>query len=372
MIGAFVLAVLVAAGIWKLGFGKGEKTTYQTAKVEKGTLVSSVSASGQILSSNVLNITTQATGVVKAVYVKNEDRVYAEQKIAEITLDSDGALANAKAYASLVSAQNGLNSANNNYRSTQASVEKVHDDLKGHDSDETFAQKETRTKAEVANDNAYDGLKTAQASLVSASLAYRQTSPVIVAPNSGIIDNITITPGMVLSGADRVAVIAFEGNPLATFNVSEVDVSRVTPGQEATVTLDSIAGKSFKGKVLTVDKIGSVDSGVTNYPVMILLDTDPPEILPNMAATADIILETKENVLMVPLGAVQVFGDQNIVRVLRNEKVEVVRVETGLSNDTQTEVVSGLSEGDEVITGGTSQTSLQGSTSPFSTFRIRP
>ena len=372
MIGAFVLAVLVAAGIWKLGFGKSEKTTYQTAKVEKGTLVSSVSASGQILSSNVLNITTQVTGVVKAVYVKNEDRVYAEQKIAEITLDSDGALANAKAYASLVSAQNGLNSANNNYRSTQASVEKVHDDLKGHDSDETFAQKETRTKAEVANDNAYDGLKTAQASLVSASLAYRQTSPVIVAPNSGIIDNITITPGMVLSGADRVAVIAFEGNPLATFNVSEVDVSRVTPGQEATVTLDSIAGKSFKGKVLTVDKIGSVDSGVTNYPVMILLDTDPPEILPNMAATADIILETKENVLMVPLGAVQVFGDQNIVRVLRNEKVEVVRVETGLSNDTQTEVVSGLSEGDEVITGGTSQTSLQGSTSPFSTFRIRP
>lgn len=377
--GAIVLTSFFV--IWNSFLSNKSKVSYQTATVSRGTIVSSVSASGQILTSNLINVSTQASGVVKAVYVKDGDKVFAGQKIAEITLDSDGAVANAKAWVSLVSAQNAINAANNNYRSTQASVEKVHDDLKGHESDETFAQKETRTKAEVANDNAFDALRGVQASLSSASVSYRQSSPTIVAPVSGIVDNITITPGLVLSQSSsstqtvssRIAIIKSSGNPIATFNISEVDVNRVKQGQKATITLDSISGKTFTGKVLTVDKVGTVSSGVTNYPVLISFDTTAPEILPNMAATANIIIESKDSVLLVPSEAVQTSNDGgNTVRILRNGQPAEINIEVGLSSDTQTEVVTGLNEGDMVIT-GSSVGGISGGTggvSPFSTFRV--
>ncbi|OGM76531.1 hypothetical protein A2210_02470 [Candidatus Woesebacteria bacterium RIFOXYA1_FULL_40_18] len=372
LVGAAVTALLLASSIWYLvSRGNKNEVTYQTMAVTKGTIVSTVSASGQILTSNLVNVSTQATGVVKAVYVKNGDKVYAGQKIAEITLDSDGTLANAKAWTSLVSAQNGVNSANNSYRSTQASLQKVYEDIKGHDSDETLAQKETRTKAEVSNDNAYDQLKSAQANLASAGLSYRQSSPVITAPMTGTVDNITLASGMVLSNSsssttalssNRIAVITSQANPIATFTVSEVDVSRVRQGQKATITLDSISDKTFTGKVLTVDKIGTVSSGVTNYPVVIGFDTSTPEILPNMAVTANIILQTKTDILIVPSSAITSQNGEYIAKTLKNGQEVDVAVEVGISSDTQTEIVLGLSEGEIVITGtviGTTSSSTQ-------------
>ncbi len=374
-----ILLVIIGIIFFVSRRGQTAKPTYQTAKTEKGTIVSSVTSSGQILSTSLININTQATGVVNSVYVKNGDKVYVGQVVAKVSLDSDGALKNTQAWASVVSASNAVNAANNNYRATQASLQNIYDQLKGHDSDETFAQKDTRTKSEVANDNAYDQTKTASVNLASANMSYRLSSPLIVAPITGIVDNITITPGMILSGSsassttvasNRVAVVRTKGNPMALFNLSEVDVNRVLAGQKATITLDSISGKTFAGRVLTVDKIGTVTSGVTNYPVIISFDTQTPEILPNMAATANIIITTKDNVLLVPSSAVQTQADQSYARVLKGDVVENMPVEVGLSSDTQTEIVSGLNEGDEVITGIVSSTSRSGSNSPFSTFRL--
>ncbi len=140
---AAILAVVAFGILYIVNKGNKNKVSYQTAAVAKGTIVSSVSASGQILTSSLINVNTQATGVVRTVYVKNGETVKNGQAIAAITLDSDGALANAKAWASLSSAQN-------TYRSTQASLANIYDQVKGHDTDETFVIKETRTKAEVA------------------------------------------------------------------------------------------------------------------------------------------------------------------------------------------------------------------------------
>ena len=364
LIGAVILVFVLIFGISRQISVSKNKVTYQTKAASKGTVISLVSASGQILVSNLMNVDSQASGVVKTVYVKDGQKVYAGQAIASVTLDSEGALANAKGWATLQGAQN-------SYRSTQASVANVLDQVKGHSSDETFVQKETRTKAEVANDNAYVGL-------AAAALSYRLTSPVITAPITGTIDNITIVPGMLLtnssttSTSNRVAVVTRVGTPLATFNVSEVDVNRVKQGQKATITLDSISGKTFTGKVLSVDKVGTVASGVTNYPVIISLDTAAPEILPNMAATANIIIESKSDVIVVPSDSVQTSGDgTTTIRILKNGAPVEVPVELGLSSDTQTEITSGLSVGDMVITGQTTgnPTTTTG-TSPFSTFRV--
>lgn len=382
-----IIILLLTAGIifWFIKSGKSstQKITYQTAKVEKGTIVSTISASGSIVSSNFIPISTNATGVVKDVFIKEGQKVYKGQKIARVELDIEGEQRLASAYSSLVSASNNLNSANNNLRQAQATLERVYDEIKGHDSDETFAMKETRTKAEVAKDNAYDSLKSAQANLDVASYNYRLASPDILAPVSGTVGSINVVAGMVLgsssqqssgsstSSSNRVGVIVFEGTPIASFNISEVDIPKVKEGQKATITLDSIADKTFTGKVIAVDRIGTSSNGVINYPVLIQFDNNSPEILPNMSASVNIILDTKADVLKVPNSALINSNGSYSVRALINGKENTVPVETGLSSDTETEIVSGLKEGDVVITGTVSSNSSQSqnrSTSPFGSF----
>jgi len=356
------LVAIFVVGLRLIAGGKTE-TQYQTSTVQKGTIVSTISASGTALTTNILSINTSASGFVKKVYVKDGDKVIAGQKIAEITLDQAGLEKNASSYASYINALNGLNSANNSYRSAQASAEKVLDDVKGHDSDETLAQKESRTKAEVARDNAYDAIRSAQANLSSASLSYRANSPTIVAPFSGIIDSVALVEGMVLENTSsdtsstsggsgvRAAVIKNESFPIISVTLSEVDVPKVKVGQKVTVTFDSLSDKTFTGKVVTVDRIGTVTSNVTSYPAKIKLDSVSNEILPNMAATANIILTTKTDVLMVPSSAITTQNGQAYAKVLKNGKETQISVEIGIASDTDTEIVSGLSEGEEVVTG---------------------
>lgn len=363
-----VAALLALSGliVWRMGISsKSQLPEYQTDTVTRGTVISTISASGKVLTTNILSISTQASGVVKKVYVKDGDKVFAGQKLAEITLDSDGILANAKAYSSLVSAQNSLNSANNSYRSTQASIQKVYDDLKGHDADETFAQKETRTKAEVANDNAYDGLRQANANLSSSQYSYGLTSPTITTPFAGIVDSVGIVEGMVLSSStsttninsQRVAVVKGDSLPVVNVSLSEVDVPNVKVGQKVTITLDSITDKTFTGAVATVDRIGSISSNVTSYSANIKLDIGSDAILPNMAATANIILQTKTDVIKVPTSSLITQNGTQLARTLQNGKEVSVPVEIGISSASETEIISGLNEGQTVITGVTSASS---------------
>ena len=356
------LILLVLMGGWQYISNKNKSAvTYQTSTVQKGTVVSTITASGKALTTNILAIDTQASGVVKKVYVKDGDKVYAGQKIAEITLDSAGALANAKAYASLVSAQNSVNSSNNSYRSTQASLANVYDQIKGHDTDETLAQKETRTKSEVSNDNAYDSLRSASANLVSASLSYRLTSPFITAPSAGIIQSVNLVEGMVLTSSSsttninsqRAAVLKGDSYPVVNVTLSEVDVPNVKVGQKVTLTFDPVIDKTFTGVVATVDRVGTVASNVTSYSSNIKLDSQSDLILPNMAATANIILETKTNVIKVPTSSLVTSNGQTQLKTYVNKKEVDVNVETGISSATETEIISGVNEGTEVITGTT-------------------
>jgi macrolide-specific efflux system membrane fusion protein len=368
MIAVFVL-VLVIFGIYKLVFPKKSTTQYQTALVEKGTIISSVSASGQIISSNTLNISTQATGVVKEVFVKDGDKVYAGQKIASITLDPSGQQQANQAYSSYLSAKNALTNANISSYTLQASEfaanSKFINDAVARNlstTDPTYIQENaTWLAAEAQYNNQQNVVAQAQASLNNAWLNYSNASPTITALTSGTIDNITLTPGMVISGSSststttassqRIAVIRSQGNPIATFNVSEIDVSKIKYGQKATITLDSLSDTTFTGKVVSVDRIGSVSSGVTNYPVIIAFDTGNDQVLPNMSATANIITATKDNILLVPTTAIQTQSGESVVRILeKNNQISTVTVTTGLSSDTQTEIVSGLSEGESVVT----------------------
>lgn len=360
----FIVIMLAAAYLFLRGNGD-DVPQVQTAKVQKGTIISSVSTSGNVISSNIENVTTQASGTVKKVYISDGDRVYKGEKIAEIDLDIQGQQNQASAYSTYVSAVNSLNSAKNNYRLTQSSLAVVYDEIKGHDDDESLEMKEDRTRFEVANDNAYDAVKTSEARLTSAALAYKTSSAIIFAPSSGVVKSVTIAEGMNIgtqetaSGAranQRVATISTEGLPIVAFNISEIDVSIIKPGQKSTITLDSIADKTFTGKVVSVDRVGMITNNVTTYTTIIQFDTSSDQILPNMAVAANIIIDSKSDILIVPSQAVKYQDGQASVTVIINGQEQNVPVETGIFNDTQTEIVSGLNEGDTVLTGTATST----------------
>ena len=158
--------------------------------------------------------------------------------------------------------------------------------------------------------------------------------------------------------------------PTVSINLSEIDIPKVKIGDNATVILDALTDKTFTGKVISIDTVGTVSSGVTTYPVIIQLDLESNSILPNMAATANIITATKDNVLLVPASSIQSQNEEIFVRVMKNNKPKEVAVETGLSSDTQTEITSGLSEGDIVVTNiiQSNTASQRQTTSPFGGF----
>jgi len=378
--------VVLAISLWLIFFrGKTQQTQIQTQKVEQGTIISSVSASGQVLIANIVNITTSANGLVKNVYVKDGDKVTAGQKILEITLDSDAQQKAASAWSGYLSAKNSLESTKASQYSLQSEMFakwKTFKDLAESSSYDTSEERDLPQFRIAENDwlaaeakykNQQNVISQAQAAVSNSWTAYQVASPIVTTPMAGTVTNITYSEGMTITGTSnntqvsgqRIAVIKSEGTPLATFNISEIDVSKVKPGQKATIKLDSITDKTFTGKVVSVDRIGTVTSGVTNYPVVIRFDTETPEVLPNMAATANIILETKDNVLLIPSSAIQTQGTQNVVRVMKGKKEQTVTVETGLTSDTQTEILSGLSEDDEVVISTITPSSQQGGTSVF-------
>lgn len=402
------VVILLALTLAYFGFQKYKAATtkpkYVTQAAEEGTLVQSVTASGQILTTNIINISTSASGIVSDVYVKDGDKVSAGDKIAQITLDSSGQQQFTQASAAYLASKHNLDSANATLFSLQSTLYskwKIYTDLaesSTYQNSDGSPNTSNRTlpafttvqddwlSAEANYKNQQGAIAAAQADLSNKSASYQQASPTITAPISGTLANLQIIPGMTLGSqgssvavgtggsvqssqnTQRVAVIQNQGLPVATFNVSPIDIPNVKVGEKATITIDSITGKTFTGKVATVDNIGAVTSGVTNYTVLIAFDTNATGVLPNMNASAKIITNVKDNVLLVPSSAVQTAGGQTTVRVLQNGNPVSVPVQIGDQNDTQTEIMSGINAGDNVVTSVVNPVrsgTTTGTTSPF-------
>lgn len=374
---AIVLAVAGFLG-WKFFGNKQNKVQYQTAKVQRGTLVVSVAASGQALTTGRLPILSQASGQVKEVFVKNGDQVTAGQKILSIILDPVASQKNTAAWSNYLSAKATFYS----LQSTMFTKWKTYLDLATNspyqNADQT-ANEANRTAAvfHVAQDDwlkAEADYNNQQAVVNAAWQSYQQTSPDLVAPVAGTVTDLTYAPGMLINSAvssgiaqsQTIASILTPSTLTITVNLSEADVNKVSQENKATVTFDALPGKTFTGKVAGINKTGVVTSGVTNFPATIQLDTTPPEVLPNMSASANIIVATKNDVLLAPSEAVQ----NKKVKILNNNQLQSISVETGLSSDTQTEIISGVDEGEEIVTGTTTNASTPTGTSPFSTFRL--
>jgi len=389
-IGAFVILILLAGFfIWRT-IGNQKQQQYQTVNAEKGTLIVDIAASGQVSSANNTSVTTQASGVVRKVYVQNGQAVKAGEKIAELELDLDGKLRATQAWSNYQNAQNNLEQAKATLYTLDSAMwaanrKFINDAVaRGLTTDDpTYIQEhDDWLAAEAKYKNQQNVVNQAQSNLNSAWLSYQQSSPIIYAPISGIITGLSLQNGAVLvaqsstSGnatAQKIASIKTDAKAQLIVNLTEIDVTKVKIGNKATVTLDALPGKTYTGKVVSIDTIGAVNSGVTNYPAVISLDTEVPEILPNMAVNAKIITNILENVILVPNAAVSTINGQSTVRILKEGKISEVAVQVAGSNDTQTGIISGISEGDTVViniagSAGNARNQGQRTQSPFSGF----
>ena len=386
-----IVLILILIFGWTRISSSQKAPQYQTAQVTKGTLVVSLTEAGQASVANKVSIVTQASGIVSNVYVKSGQNVSAGDKIADVTLDTAGQQRQAQAYSSLLSAQNGLQSANTQLYTLQntlfvANQKFVTDRGIQNPSDQDKAdpvyieENATWLAAEAAYKNQSNVIAQTQASLNNASLAYQLTSGTITASTNGIVGDLIITKGMQIGSSNTtagsstntsnqaIASIITGNATTVSVSIAEVDVPQIKIGQAATITFDALPNKTFTGKVMGINTTGAVTSGVTTYPAVIQLDdTSNVSIFPNMTATANIITKVDDNVLLVPSAAIQTVGTTSTVRVLKNDQISTVSVETGDTSDSQTVITSGLSEGDTVVTSVISTTpSTSTATSPFS------
>lgn len=170
----------------------------------------------------------------------------------------------------------------------------------------------------------------------------------IRAPFGGIITNITAKIGQPASGALATLV---SDTQLAQASLNEVDAVNVKVGQKATITFDALPNITISGTVSEVDTIGTVTQGVVSYNTQVALDVPNSEVKPGMSDNVSIITNVRQNTLMVPNSAVTTKQGMSTVQVLGASGMpQTVQVVTGLSNDTMTEILSGLNEGNSVVT----------------------
>jgi len=215
--------------------------------------------------------------------------------------------------------------------------------------------------------------------LESAQLAVQQQQNnyenyFIRAPFDGVVATMNVKVGDSASGTIATLISPQE---LAQISLNEVDVAKIALNDKATLTFDAIPDLTIAGVVSQIDQIGTVSQGVVTYNVKINFDTSDSRVKPGMSVSASIITDVKQDVLTVPNSAIKSSGNQSYVQVLDAPDPEVagttgvtskiaprqVPVQTGLSNDTDTEIVSGLNEGDKIISRTITATAATATTS---------
>jgi multidrug efflux pump subunit AcrA (membrane-fusion protein) len=127
-------------------------------------------------------------------------------------------------------------------------------------------------------------------------------------------------------------------------------VANISIGQKVELTFDALDDVTVEGEVSEMDTVGTVSSGVVSYTVTISFETDNTSVKPGMSVTANVITNSATGVITVPSSAVKTAGGKSYVEVLNNGVPQKKTVEVGISDDTNTEIKSGLTEGEKVVT----------------------
>ena len=173
----------------------------------------------------------------------------------------------------------------------------------------------------------------------------------ITSPFDGAIAKVFVEEGDTISPVNTIVHIVDPTAMELGIQLDEIDVPQVKPGQETVITLDALPGKKFTGKVSNIFPLPNVVGGVVLYDIKITLDVPRDAgVRVGMSASADVIIEKRTGVLLVPNRTVtQDKQGKTIVKVKSGEQVTERPVITGVTDDVSTEIVSGLTEGETVV-----------------------
>jgi len=177
----------------------------------------------------------------------------------------------------------------------------------------------------------------------------RLNDAVLKAPFDGTVTAVSVEAGQLVTAGAPVVTLAKLESLHVSLTVDETDVARLQVGQPATITLDAFLGQELHGAVAEIAPVAMVQQGVVTYNVRVDLARTELPIRPGMTANVNIEVARKENALLIPNRAVRFRDKQRVVDVLRDGRQVEVPVTVGLSNEQETEVLSGLSEGDQVV-----------------------
>jgi multidrug efflux pump subunit AcrA (membrane-fusion protein) len=338
-----------------------EVISYQTQAASIGSVSEVISETGEIMSTGKTDITSTITGIVTETYVENGDEVAKDKALFKVT-SSATAEERAKAYAAYLAAKNTLDAASRNKQTYESDMWQAHETFEADSldtelsvDDPIFIQTERDWQAAEKKYLDQDQvISQAQAAVSNTWLSYQATiDGVVKAPIGGTVANLSVSAGQQVTVNDTALMISSTAETWIKLAVSEADVTTIEPGQTADVAVDALRDSSFAAVVKRVDEFGTDNSGIVTYNVYLALQESADQIKPTMTVQVDINTQSKDEALVVPNSAIKPYQGSKAVQVLSQKTGQAIYlpVEIGIEGEKFTEIISGLKEGQQVITG---------------------
>jgi HlyD family secretion protein len=383
-----VVVLLLAGGGFGVKAALSPNRTIEPSKlaaVERGDLARVVVATGKIQPLSKAEIKSKASGIVKKIYVDYGDRVKQGQVLAELDKVQLEAAARAS-QANLQAAEAALDSAKatlernkvdaegpdvpflklNMERAEQMYKDGVMSKSLVEDAEKNYqlalnkqvsAQRNlTVSRAEIAKAEAQ--VSQARASLENVQEDLKNST--IISPIDGLVLSRDVNVGDAVSS---ILVLGSQATPIMTLGdvsevyvqgkVDEADIGKVYLNQPARIVVESFKDKKFTGKVTKISPLGKEKDNVTTFEVRVSIANSTLELKANMSANAEILLEEKKNVLMVPEASLIYDKDRNASVETPDLKAangkKKINVKLGISNGVKTEILQGLNEKQDVV-----------------------
>ncbi len=327
-----VVVIVVAGGFgvsrWRVSRAESEAPHVQTAKVEVGTVAPTLAITGYVFSSDKREINSTGSGPVLEVIATVGETVSAGDALLKVERGTAGQTVNI-AYADLTAARARLQ------------------DLLGQEaSDDEIATQE------AVLDEAQDEYSRSVENRYSTTI-YSPIDGTVIAVSARIGDE----PG---GGSSGSAAGGAQSTGLVTVAdlhrlqveaaIDQADISKIAVDQTVDLTLDALPRKKFTGKVVSIDPIPQTSQNVVTYNVYVSIDEFDSGMRLGMSSNLEIALEKHEDVLYVPNVVIRTRGDEQYVTKMVDGTPTEVAVKTGLVASDRTEIISGLREGDEIVT----------------------
>ncbi len=350
------VAAIAALAVWLLSGGKKEeKITFDTAAVAPANIMNSITATGTIEPVTSVTVGTQVSGIVSKLFVDYNSVVKKGQVIAE--LDKTNLMSQLNtAKTQLATAQSQLNYQTANYKRYKTLFEKG---LVAADDFDNAKLSYTQAKEQVVS--AKEEVQRAQTNLGYATI----TSPI-----DGVVLSKSVEEGQTVAASfstPELFTIAQDlTNMQVVADVDEADIGDVKEGERVSFTVDAYPDDTFEGEVKQVRQEATTTNNVVTYEVVISAPNADLKLKPGLTANVTIYTAERKGVLSVPSKAlrftpqketvgkmkiVDAANAKNKVWTIEGNSIVAHKVNIGMTDGTNTQIVGGIAEGTKVITG---------------------